>query len=212
MVKGKGNGKSGNFWRNKIKKERKQPNAKFRSRERSKGKTGTRLKSNPSSKGQRWASQIKKEARRPTKIQIKKAPRLAVKSAVKGIKANRTFKARQSPSVKPAIRRRPTKLKNKIISVKRDSNPTSAKKIQNLKKTAPAVAKTTRQDNRPSVSNKGISKLKSSTPKAKPVQAPAQTKKTSVKGVSLIKAGASKIAPPAKNVKRVKQPVIRRGR
>lgn len=214
MAKRKSNGKSSNYWRNKIINERKAPKARFRGRIRSKGEAKLNAKSSPPPKGQKWVNKIKRErgTLAKTKGQVKRTPQPAIKRPVKRSQVSRTFKGRQMPALKPTAARQLSKIKDKLTPTKRVSQPVASKKALNLMKKNQSVVKAPRQDSRSKISSKGISKLKSAALRTKPVKAPVTSKTTPSKGISMLKKNTGKIANQPKQVKKVKQPVIRKGR
>ncbi|MCO6490863.1 MAG: hypothetical protein J5I98_20765 [Phaeodactylibacter sp.] len=192
-----------------------------------------------SPRGKKWAKEVKNQRKPSAKIQVKKSPVPATKNVIKPAKANRAFKPRQTPVAKPLQARRAAPIKNKITPVRRISQPVVNKNAVNLLKQRQAVVKAPSRNANPKKAapkapklrsaalknqpakapmkakvapSKGVAKLKSAAVKNQPVKAPAQSKATPSKGASMLKQSAGKIANQPKPVKRVKQPVIRRGR
>ena len=210
----------GKKWADKIKSERRAP---------------VRLKP----RGKKWTKEVKSQRKPSAKIQVKQPPVPATKSAIKPAKVNRTFKPRRTSVANPPQARRAVAIKNKITPVRRISQPVANRKAGNLLKQRQAVVKAPSRNANPkkavpkapklrsaalknqpakapvkakATPSKGVAKLKSAAVKNQPVKAPTQSKATPSKGASMLKQSAGKIANQPKPVKRVKQPVIRRGR
>lgn len=211
MKKGKGNGKGHFYWRKKIQNEKRNPNSKIKGRIRSKGEAKTKSRFSPPLKGRGWTNKIKAERGVVAKTKIKKAPLL--KKQVSLIKPNNSFKAKQAPVVKSLASRKVALIKNKITPSKLISQPITTKREVNLLKKRQAVVVKAPKSNE-GVQNKiaGIVKLKSASLKNKPANPSVKAGKVPSKGAMLLKKSANKIANQPRNVKRVKQPVIRKGR
>lgn len=212
MAKGKGTGRGNHFWRNKIKNERKSPNFRFRGRVRSKGESKVRSSSGPPQKGQNWTNKIKSERTPTAKIQRKKATPKPVKSGINRVGVKPYVIPRQKSLTKPVKARQVTKPKETYVASNRVRQPVTNKKSIDLLKKRQAAIKTPEQGSHSKNLKAGISKLKSAALKNQPVRSTNQPNLTPSKGASMLKKNATSIGNMPRNIKKVKQPVIRRGR
>ena len=169
MTKGNGNGKGRNhyYWRNKIKNERQPPKAKFRARLKSKGEGRVRGGFTPRKPGEKWTQMIKNRNGFYRKAQAKQYPSPGV-GKPKNRVVNKTLKPSKSPISKTP---KSYKIKNKIIPVKRISQPIASKQEISLFRKQ-AVLKTPRKGKLAIPPTQGVSKLRNAAQKPQPVKAP----------------------------------------
>ena len=203
--KGSGNGKNKNYWRNKIKNEKQQPKARFRGRVKSKGEQKKSAKSAPPQKGKKWSAKIKAERGAPARamaIKSSKSPKINSKKRFKGKSANVPKLSNSKRTYTPPKRKK----SSRIVQMRSKSIPRS----KNIKNSKSNIVKAPKPASAPS----GISKLRSASLKNMPAKAPAKAKATPVKpkGISTFKKNTARVANQPKPVKKVRQPVIKRGR
>ena len=124
-------------------------------------------------------------------------------------------KPKQKPKFKPvSMAKKPAKPNIQLPAHKRIARPITSRQTQNLQKSRQAVVKAPKNTSpNPSKNqNVGISKLRSVALKNQPVKATTPSKGNPSKGASMLRQNISKIASQPKPVKKVKAPVIRRGR
>ncbi len=198
------------YWRKKIQNERRSSKARFKGRIRSKGETKANSRLSSSLKGQKWVSKIKAEKNIANRAQMKKASTFRMQR--NRVKPYRSFQKKQGPSLNSTDLRKATPVKNRIVSSKFQSQPITTKREVNLLKKRQAVIKTPQPAKAIESKAAGIAKLKSAALRNQPVSPSIKMSKVPSKGAMLLKKSASKIGNQPRNVKRVKQPVIRKGR
>lgn len=125
------------------------------------------------------------------------------------------IKPKQKPKFKPVTMiKKPAKPDIQLPAHKRIAKPITSKRVQSLQKKRQAVVKTPQKPmSTPSKNpNKGISRLRSVALKNQPIKPSSPAKTTPSKGTSMLRQNISRIATQPKPVKKVKAPVIRRGR
>ena len=205
----KGKGKNPNYWRNKIKKERQQPKARFRGRVRSKGESRTRTKYKAPQKGQKWTNRVG-SSKAYSKAKTKPVPK--VRTNQNRFQSYSKFKAKSLPARRPTISRQSSRLKNRITASKPITKPVANKNSLQLLKNRSTVVKSTKPNPSTQKPSAGAAKLKSIAMKNMPAKSPTKSVATPSKGAALLKKSASKIVNQPKPAKKAKQPVIRRGR